>query len=336
MNRILKSFIPIILFSTQLWSQSDVSLELLPNQNFVCSFYKFVVRSQSGSLEQASFLLKDSTRTTWVKSFTPKTVKTTWCLDPTRVDYSLKSPTAIGSYTANFIIDSAQTRSGVTLTAYNFFLNVTNKPTPTDTITVEARPNELKSVVKKIKSSLTLVITQALCNGYVYEINPPNGLQQHKVFLRDSNISWVKLNRDTFSLRKGDSIDLKLDFINPTIGQYETYLVTNRECRGFPVYTLVKFNVKTGTSVNDLAKLSISIYPNPTTDKIQITSKNDSFTEGVLELRNLLGQVIKTQFVSNPSSSTIEMNVSDVPQGVYLLQFAGTQGVYFSTKMIKN
>jgi hypothetical protein len=330
------AMIIFLLVSSPLWSQSDISLELLPNQDFVCSFYKFVVRAQAGTLEQASFLLKDSARTTWVKGFTPKTVKTTWCLDPTRVDYTLKSPTTTGFYTAGFIIDSSQARSGVTLTVYNMFLTVTNKPTPTDTIIVEARPNELKSILKKIKASFTIVYPQSLCSGYTYDISPPNGLQQHKVFLRDSNSAWVKLNKDTFSLRKGDSIDLKLDFISPTIGQYETYLVTNRGHRGFPLYTLIKFNVKAGTPVNDLTELGINVFPNPTKDKLQITSKNALFTEGVLELTNLLGQVIKRQVITNLSSPSIEVDVSDVLNGVYLLRFSNTKGRQFSTKIVKN
>ena len=56
----------------------------------------------------------------------------------------------------------------------------------------------------------------------------------------------------------------------------------------------------------------VSIYPNPATDKIEITGLN----EGLIEITNLQGQIIKTQNLS----VTKNMDISGLAAGTYLIK----------------
>jgi hypothetical protein len=325
MNKLI-NIIKIQIFvslSLDLNAQGGYFLQLLPNQRFESASYSFVNRTQAGTLEKVTFKLLDTAK--WILKWEPKITQTTWCLDPSRRDYSIQSPTALGFYNANFAVDASQSRSGIVLQDFTVTLQVTNTPTPNDTITIEAKPNELVSVNRKIKADLRFAYT-GICTGFTYDINAPS--QKHKVFLRDSTVSWIKIDRDTFTLLKGDSINLNLDFKSLTIGQFQTYLVTYREHRGYPIYTLIRFNVKTATQTYDiLENEAVSVFPNPTDNNITIEAKEGQLL--ALIITDISGKTI-SRVIPNSTLFTIDLH----EKGVYFAKIKTGKG-WSSRKIVK-
>ena len=69
---------------------------------------------------------------------------------------------------------------------------------------------------------------------------------------------------------------------------------------------------------------TISIYPNPAKDRVVI----DGIEIAEVQVYNALGQLVKTVRDAN------EINVADLPQGVYLLRVADIEGRIFMEKVM--
>lgn len=83
-------------------------------------------------------------------------------------------------------------------------------------------------------------------------------------------------------------------------------------------------SVITGLNENNLEKKNLVLYPNPTSGEFTINLKNVS-TSGVgLTLTTLEGKVIKQERVNN---TTVVMDLSDQPKGIYLLKMEDAQSV---------
>lgn len=79
----------------------------------------------------------------------------------------------------------------------------------------------------------------------------------------------------------------------------------------------------------DKNKSSFSIYPNPIADRLFIKSAQ---TIQKITISNLLGQQVKTFQVNFTSG---EINVSELKKGVYFLSLELTDGIPFTTRIIK-
>lgn len=77
-------------------------------------------------------------------------------------------------------------------------------------------------------------------------------------------------------------------------------------------------------------QISLSVYPNPSTGRFRI---KHSFTDGLLTIKNLLGQDIYTSnILSLPTES--EIDVSSVPTGIYLVTIYSKKEGSITTKII--
>ncbi len=63
---------------------------------------------------------------------------------------------------------------------------------------------------------------------------------------------------------------------------------------------------------------SLSIYPNPATDRISVNG-----ADGPVELYDATGRLIKTQAIKQSSNQTITLDLRSLPAGIYLLRFGG-------------
>ncbi|MGB4297942.1 MAG: T9SS type A sorting domain-containing protein, partial [Bacteroidales bacterium] len=78
---------------------------------------------------------------------------------------------------------------------------------------------------------------------------------------------------------------------------------------------------------------SFYVYPNPTTDFIYIINQdfNDPFA---IYIYNMNGQLVFAKLVSEDINSTIQIPVSSLNSGTYIIRCEGNNKVY-SSKFIK-
>ena len=80
----------------------------------------------------------------------------------------------------------------------------------------------------------------------------------------------------------------------------------------------------TGVGLEEYNKAVVSIYPNPTSGLITVSLKNVPTHEANFTLTTLEGKIIKQEKVI---STTILMDLSDYPKGIYVLKMEDAQSV---------
>ena len=86
------------------------------------------------------------------------------------------------------------------------------------------------------------------------------------------------------------------------------------------IFTVSVNPCSTGISnINNPAVTKFSAYPNPTTTELTITS-TDKITS--IAITNLIGQTVYSNYYHNEK---VQVNVSDLPAGMYLVRINGTE-----------
>ncbi|HMG14465.1 MAG TPA: T9SS type A sorting domain-containing protein [Saprospiraceae bacterium] len=83
-----------------------------------------------------------------------------------------------------------------------------------------------------------------------------------------------------------------------------------------------------GSYTNNTEPVKITIYPNPSADYIQIQDKDNIVSTAVLY--NLAGRKIRT-FETEGGNS---LNISDLPKGMYLMQFLDSKDKLVGTQRL--
>lgn len=77
------------------------------------------------------------------------------------------------------------------------------------------------------------------------------------------------------------------------------------------------------TSIKDRIKLSVSIFPNPTSDIVTITSAESIQS---ISIYTLDGRMVRQEVFVNGAEKMREMNLSGLPNGVYMVRVIGNEG----------
>jgi hypothetical protein len=72
---------------------------------------------------------------------------------------------------------------------------------------------------------------------------------------------------------------------------------------------------------------AIAVYPNPTSDQTTVNYNFETAVDLTINVVNTLGQVIKSNLVSNAISGTHTINVSDLAPGMYMLHLTDGERV---------
>jgi hypothetical protein len=87
-----------------------------------------------------------------------------------------------------------------------------------------------------------------------------------------------------------------------------------------------------GLKENDL-KNNINIYPNPTSNIINIEASTSSATDKLkIEISNVIGQVLISENQTNQRSS---FNIQNFPSGLYFIKLISEDNVIETRKIIK-
>jgi hypothetical protein len=71
---------------------------------------------------------------------------------------------------------------------------------------------------------------------------------------------------------------------------------------------------------------SVSVYPNPAADYVNVTLSGDASVTANIRLVNLAGQVLLERNVTNAGGTTVALPVSAFPAGNYLIVVTGSEG----------
>lgn len=81
----------------------------------------------------------------------------------------------------------------------------------------------------------------------------------------------------------------------------------------------VNHNVATGIAEH-IKELNLSVYPNPAKGSFTFNLNNANNQQCSVQLCNTLGQVVKNLELGNNSTITTQVNVADVPAGIYFIK----------------
>ena len=88
-------------------------------------------------------------------------------------------------------------------------------------------------------------------------------------------------------------------------------------------------------SLNELAKndVSIDLYPNPARNVVSVDYSLSGGMQSKIEIRNMLGSIVKEINIAD-NQGTQRINVSEMPNGVYLCSVVCNGKVYKTKKMV--
>ena len=86
------------------------------------------------------------------------------------------------------------------------------------------------------------------------------------------------------------------------------------------------------TSVSGMVSY-VSVFPNPTTGELTVDYRNELEEEANIELRDLLGRQIYTNFIDSGSKHQIDLSGFD--NGVYILTLKNREALLYRSKILK-
>ena len=101
--------------------------------------------------------------------------------------------------------------------------------------------------------------------------------------------------------------------------------------KGAPKSGLLKLVTTTGISESTLSNNNITISPNPATDKLNITIKDNTFQSAIITITNIIGEKVLQSTIDNHQST---INISELSKGMYFVE-ANVDGKRSVVKIIK-
>ena len=86
--------------------------------------------------------------------------------------------------------------------------------------------------------------------------------------------------------------------------------------------------------LEDITKMNVSIYPNPSTGKFNVNTKEMMMGKTVVTLYNVLGAKVHSQSI-DMNGKTAEINAEGLPSGIYSLQLINNGKQYTQRVTVK-
>lgn len=78
----------------------------------------------------------------------------------------------------------------------------------------------------------------------------------------------------------------------------------------------------------------LSVYPNPATDNVTITTKNNLPGNTTITILNVMGQTLKTETLQNGNTNHFQINISSLVNGIYILRLSNENELLGQQKII--
>jgi len=155
----------------------------------------------------------------------------------------------------------------------------------------------------------------------------------------NSAIPWTIASvGDWFTAEKADDAHVKIVFSENITGSERSGSIAVRDTQEHEV-SLVVYQTETCTTIGvEVATAQwFNVWPNPARDlvRIRIDQEVRVDEEVSIELWTADGKLLQEQKQTDPATNVIELDVSAVSPGSYLLRISGTSKPSFSVPLIK-
>jgi trimeric autotransporter adhesin len=162
------------------------------------------------------------------------------------------------------------------------------------------------------------------------EFTQAGGVASNYVAMWDGT-NWNSITTDTFALDIGTSISVEAINVyhdSLIIGGVFTSINGDTTCR-----KIAKYNHALTDNQSSLSNGDFNIFPNPATNQITIEFSSSSTT--LLEIKNVLGQTIYSETISNISDIHVKnIDLTEFSNGVYIVRVQ-SENILKSQKFIK-
>ena len=108
------------------------------------------------------------------------------------------------------------------------------------------------------------------------------------------------------------------------------YFALNRPCvireHIMDFFNLDHFDYNCDSFINKLKNYELSIFPNPNNGNFKLRCEPNYYSIGEIQIINTFGQTIFTKQV-NFITNTIEINLHEIPTGIYILKLKNYDSV---------
>ncbi len=155
------------------------------------------------------------------------------------------------------------------------------------------------------------------------------------------DLAWatdLEINSDHFTIQSSTNAGTTWNTVGtvPAAGNSAAVLdysfTDNRPATGTSEYRLVLVD-RNGNAAYSAVKAvrigstsTVSVYPNPASDYINVSLGGDASVSTNIRLVNLAGQVLMEKNVTNARGTIVPLSVSSLPSGNYLVVITGTDG----------
>lgn len=288
----------IKLFLGDLKAQETVNFFITVHVDCQASFQKLICfdASVNGSASCESATVKDSLCIFPIGSFDPNDIQA-FANGRNTVDYVEKKDQLL--YRIRF-------QNTGTDTAFNVFI--------TDTLPPELNPRSVRPIIAS--------------HDYSWE------LRDNVLLLKFENIFLPDSNKN--ELLSNGYIDFKIEMAdNITNGDRIENFADIYFDFNLPVRTNISsLTVGKPSSTDDHPDEIAIIFPNPVRQELYIKMKQTMWVD-MISILDLYGKVVKTMAQPSQKSSFLNVETSEIPEGIYLLQIKDNQGRMFHRKFIK-
>ena len=201
-----------------------------------------------------------------------------------------------------------------------------------DSVYEEHNPSEQDIVAHNTHSTTNPVLTM---NWKVYSLNVPTGWE-NDMFVCDAIQCWdstTNTNQYTLDDNKKYPLDVHL-LNNGLVGTGNAKILVWEEGDSLNSVKIVSYtiHVAEGVSINKVEDISVSTYPNPVVNTLNIKNINSTLISKI-EIYNIIGK--KVYSLDNPKENeTVDMR--DFNKGIYILKITDKNQINYSQNILKN
>lgn len=194
-----------------------------------------------------------------------------------------------------------------------------------------------KEIVRVIKTSVPFAITEPNITGISWPVSSTQEIKWD-VAETDTGIINTPLVNIKLSVDDGQTFPIEIASNVPNNGSYLWTIPNNLTTTAriwiegaeniFFDINDKKFSIVPSTGIsNNTLNNAFDVFPNPTTNSLNISFKGQFSSDIHLKLINGLGQLLEDKIVTfSKSNQTIQMNVSNLAPGIYFVEIENAEG----------